>query len=40
MFPCPNDEFRAISEEPAGDVWRRIGLRPRHYIQYSETKFL
>ena len=36
---CPDDELGRISEVAAADVWRRIGLSPRHDIQNLEAKF-
>lgn len=40
MLPCPNDEFRAVGEETAGDVGRRIGLCPSDDAENPESCLL
>lgn len=40
MLPCPNDEFRAVGEETAGDVGRRIGLCPSDDVENPESCLL
>ena len=38
ILSCPDDELGRVSEVTARDVGRRVGLNPRHDVQYLKAQ--